>query len=168
MRRLLLALILTALVGAAASVPSASAARGAGCRTAEVQVHNEAVFGHFATLAGAKALEKRAEAVSFQGIKIENDGCGDYEVEIDGADRVADRVSFAAEAQKAGFQVTFEQTRPPLERKPDTRSARPSGGREAARRRRDDEAGEFGSGRFPALLPLGAAACPDDLLGLRA
>jgi hypothetical protein len=118
MRRLLLALILAALAGAAAAVPPAFAATGASCRTAEVQVHNEAVFGHFPTLAGAKALEKRAEAVSFQGIKIENDGCGDYEVEIDGADRSADRVSFAAEAQKAGFQVTFEQTRPPLERKP--------------------------------------------------
>lgn len=77
-------------------------------------MHDEAVFGHFSTLAAAKALKKSAEAWSFKGIKIENDGCGDFEVEIDGADNSADRSSFSLEAQKAGFPVTFEQTAPPL------------------------------------------------------
>src|SRR5438477_353305 len=38
----------------------------------------------------------------------------DVEVEIDGADRGADRSSFANEAARAGFQVTFEQTLPPM------------------------------------------------------
>jgi hypothetical protein len=57
----------------------------------------------------------RQGALGFKGIKIENDGCGDFEVEIDGADRQADRSSFAEEAKKAGFPVTFEQTAPPLE-----------------------------------------------------
>jgi hypothetical protein len=78
-------------------------------------VHNEAVFGHFSTLAAAKELKARAAALGFAGIKIENEGCGDFEVEIDGADRQADRVSFAKEAAKAGFPVTFEQTAPPMQ-----------------------------------------------------
>jgi hypothetical protein len=120
MRRMLLVLPFAALAGAMASaLPGTSAAvTGAGCRTAEVQVHDEAVFGHFATLAAAKALKKRAASVGFHGIKIENDGCGDYEVEIDGADTSAVRSSFAAEAHKAGFEVTFEQTGPPLKPPP--------------------------------------------------
>jgi hypothetical protein len=122
MRRLLIALPVASLAAAAASVlpPAATPARvsAASCRTAEVQVHDEAVFGHFASPGPANALKKRAAALGFQGIKIESDGCADYEVEIDGADRSADRVSFAAEAQRAGFPVTFEQIGPPLDRKP--------------------------------------------------
>ena len=115
-RRLLLALpVATLAATAAGALPGGvGASPAASCRTAEVQVHDEAVFGHFATLAQATALMKRALAHNFQGTKIEDDGCGDYEVEIDGADTSPVRVSFAAEAQKAGFPVTFEQTAPPL------------------------------------------------------
>ena len=80
-------------------------------------MHNEAVFGHFSTLAAAKALKARAASVDFKGIKIENEGCGDFEVEIDGADRQADRTSFALEASRAGYPVTFEQTAPPMQYK---------------------------------------------------
>jgi hypothetical protein len=79
-----------------------------------VRQHNEAVFGHFASRADALKLKARAKALGFQGIKIEDDGCGDFEVEIDGADTQADRTSFANEAARAGFQVTFEQTAPPM------------------------------------------------------
>jgi hypothetical protein len=89
--------------------------RAAACGTAEVRVHDEAVFGHFSTLAAAKRLRTHAAAFGFKGIKIENEGCGDFEVEIDGADRQADRASFAAEAAKVGFQITFEQIAPPLQ-----------------------------------------------------
>jgi hypothetical protein len=78
-------------------------------------VHDEAVFGHFSTLAAAKKLKARAAKLGFAGIKIENEGCGDFEVEIDGADRQADRASFATEAVKAGFPVTFEEIAPPME-----------------------------------------------------
>ena len=78
-------------------------------------MHNEAVFGHFSTLAAAKKLKARAAPFGFAGIKVENEGCGDFEVEIDGADRQADRSSFAQEASKAGFPVTFEQTAPPMQ-----------------------------------------------------
>jgi hypothetical protein len=98
-----------AAVAAAALLAAAPA-----CRTTEIRQHDEAVFGHFATLAAARAHAVKPRRLRFQGIKIENDGCGDYEVEIDGADTQQQRTSFAAEASKAGFQVTFEQTGDPL------------------------------------------------------
>jgi hypothetical protein len=110
--------VLVILVGCAACAGAAGARSSeapAACTKAEVRVHNEAVFGHFSTLAAAKKLKKRAAALGFAGIKIENEGCGDFEVEIDGADRQADRASFSLEAAKAGFYVTFEQTAPPME-----------------------------------------------------
>jgi hypothetical protein len=110
--------VLVILVGCAAYAGAAGARSSeapAACTKAEVRVHNEAVFGHFSTLAAAKKLKKRAAALGFAGIKIENEGCGDFEVEIDGADRQADRASFSLEAAKAGFYVTFEQTAPPME-----------------------------------------------------
>ena len=115
MRRLALVASLLALTGSAALTASARAATGEpACRTAEVRQHNEAVFGHFSSRVAAKKLKARAAALGFKGIKIEDDGCGDFEVEIDGADTQADRSSFAKEAAGAGFQVTFEQTAPPM------------------------------------------------------
>jgi hypothetical protein len=99
----------TALGSRAAGQPPAA------CQIAEVRTHDEAVFGHFATRAQALALARRAGKLGFRGIKIENEGCGDFEVEIDGADNAADRNSFAREAKKAGFLVTFEQTGPPMQ-----------------------------------------------------
>jgi hypothetical protein len=84
------------------------------CRTSEVRVHDEAVFGHFSTRAAAKRLAARATRAQLMGVKIEDDGCGDYEVEIDGADTDKDRGSFAREAGKLGFEITFEQQAPPM------------------------------------------------------
>lgn len=109
---LLLFVTCAACAGAAAAHTTAAAAT---CAKPEVRVHDEAVFGHFSTLAAAKQLKARAAAFGFAGIKIENEGCGDFEVEIDGADRQADRTSFTREAAKAGFYVTFEQTAPPMQ-----------------------------------------------------
>ena len=115
MRRLALLATFVALTTSAAGSTAAWAATGEpACRTAEVRQHDEAVFGHFANRADALKLKARARAKGFQGIKVEDDGCGDFEVEIDGADREADRSSFANEASRAGFQVTFEQTLPPM------------------------------------------------------
>jgi hypothetical protein len=86
-----------------------------GCTTPEVRTHNEAVFAHFPTAAQATAFAQKPRGLGFQGIKIENDGCGDFEVEIDGADTEKDRSSFAAEAAKSGFWITFEQRGDPLD-----------------------------------------------------
>ena len=117
MRRAAVLSLLFVCAAFAAGAAARPAAAPATCITPEVRVHNEAVFGHFATLAAAKSLKARAARVGFAGIKIENDGCRDFEVEIDGADRQADRTSFAQEASRAGFPVTFEQTAPPMQYK---------------------------------------------------
>jgi hypothetical protein len=114
-RRVLLLVLLAAAALAATARPAAALTGEPACRKAEVRQHNEAVFGHFAKRAAAKKVKAKAAALGFAGIKIENDGCGDFEVEIDGADSAADRSSFATEARKAGFLVTFEQTAPPME-----------------------------------------------------
>jgi hypothetical protein len=113
MYRVAFSLLLVTCAAFAAGAAAGPAAAPA-CVAPEVRVHNEAVFGHFSTLAAAKTLKSRAAAVGFGGIKVENDGCGDFEVEIDGADRQADRASFAKEASRAGFPITFEQTAPPM------------------------------------------------------
>ena len=84
------------------------------CRTAEIRQHDEVVFGHFSTRAAAARMLKSAHRVGFYGLKIEDDGCGDFEVEIDGADTDQQRGSVAREAAKAGFQLTFEQTGDPM------------------------------------------------------
>jgi hypothetical protein len=115
-RRMLFALILGALLAAATS--QSGAARTADCRTPFLRTHDRAVFGHFPTLAAAKALAAKAKKLGFEGIVIDNNGCGDFEALINGADKTADRTSFAAEAQKAGFPVTFDELAPPLHRKP--------------------------------------------------
>jgi hypothetical protein len=85
------------------------------CRAPEVRTHNEAVFGHFSSRGAAIAYARKPRGQGFRGIKIEDDGCGDFELEIDGADTQQQRSSFAAEAAKSGFQVTFEQRGEPLQ-----------------------------------------------------
>lgn len=108
------ALVIAAL--AAVAVPAAApAAAPPACRTAEVRQHDEAVFGHFATRAAALKFARKPKSLLFQGLKVENDGCGDFELEIDGADTQQQRSSFAAEAKRAGFEVTFEQTGEPTQ-----------------------------------------------------
>lgn len=88
------------------------------CRAPEVRAHDEVVFGHFATRAAAKKMASKATHAQLMGTKIENEGCVDYEVEIDGADTDKDRGSFAAEAGKLGFEITFEQTADPMAYQP--------------------------------------------------
>ena len=118
-KRSILVLALAGALGAAiagtASGRVVVGTRPAACQTVEKRIHTEAVFGHFSSRAQGLALARRARKVGFKGIKIEDEGCGDFEVEIDGADKLADRTSFAREAQKAGFPVTFEQTGPPTQ-----------------------------------------------------
>jgi hypothetical protein len=104
--------LVAALAAAAllAAVPS--------CRATEIRQHDEAVFGHFASLAAARAYAAKPRRLGFRGLKIENEGCGDFELEIDGADTQATRSSVAAEAAKSGYQVTFEQRGEPLQPPP--------------------------------------------------
>jgi hypothetical protein len=108
-------LSLAALAAAIAAVHvGAALAAPAACQRAPLPTNDKAVFGHFATRAAAVAYGKKAASFGFKGIYIDDRGCGDFQVEIGGADKTADRTSFAAEAEKAGFKVTFEQTGDPL------------------------------------------------------
>jgi len=109
------ALVIAALSAAAALPAAASAAAPPSCRTKEIRQHGEIVFGHFSTRAAALAYARKPKRFAFQGVKVEDDGCGDFEVEMDGADTEQQRSSVAAEARKAGFQVTFEQTGEPMQ-----------------------------------------------------
>jgi len=105
---------------ATAAAASAGAAHAAipTCAKPEVRYHNRAVFGHFATAAAAKKLARAAASQGFKGIKIVDKGCGDFQVMIDGADDQLTRNRFAAEASRAGYQVTFEQTAPAMRYQP--------------------------------------------------
>ena len=114
MRRILV-LACVGLLGAVAANGAAARVTLVPCQNAEPRQHDEVVFGHFPSRAEALALSRKAGKLGFKGIKIENKGCGNYQVAIGGADDVADRVSFAREAARAGFQVTFEQTGPPMQ-----------------------------------------------------
>jgi|GEM_PF-6456823 len=112
-----LALFAALAAAAAVALPALAGATAPGepaCRTAEVRVHDEVVFGHFASRSQAAALARRARKLGYMGIKLENEGCGDYEVEIDGADTQKQRTSFAAEAAKSGYNITFEQIAAPM------------------------------------------------------
>jgi len=109
------AVVLTAF-GAGQTVARASSEPP--CRTLAQRSHINAVFGHFATLAGAKAYEAKAAAKVFKGLQVVNNGCGDYEVFIGGADSSSQQSSFYAEVRKAGLHVSYQQSAPPLQYAP--------------------------------------------------
>jgi hypothetical protein len=106
------------LAVAASSLAATANAAIPACAKPEVRYHDRAVFGHFATQGAASAMKRRAAKLGFQGIKIVDKGCGDFQVMIDGADTQKQRSSFAGEASRAGFQVTFEQIAPPMAYQP--------------------------------------------------
>lgn len=115
MRRLLALASVAVLAVAAAGTSGAIGATPVPCQNAEARQHDEVVFGHFSSRAQALSISRRAAKLGFKGIKIEDKGCGDFQVAIGGADDPAGRESFAREAQKAGFEITFEQTGPPMQ-----------------------------------------------------
>jgi hypothetical protein len=117
MKRLGAAVVIVVLSVVAAQTV-ARAASEPPCRTMAPRSHINAVFGHFSTLSGAKAYKAEAAAKVFKGLQIVNNGCGDYEVYIGGADRPSDQSSFYKEARDAGFHVTYQQSAPPMQFQP--------------------------------------------------
>jgi len=99
------------LVGLGTFLALGSVAAGgrtaAGCRTAETNRDTEAVFGHFATRAAAADFLAVAEHRGFKGFEVENDGCGDFELESAEITQ-AQRSAFAHEAEVSKIQVTWE------------------------------------------------------------
>src|SRR5581483_5580593 len=113
MRRYRLLLVsLLAVAGAAATAAAAGSVKAPSCRVVDTGTHAEGVFGHFATEAEAQGFLRVVESRHVLGFQVENDGCGDYEVENDAIDR-AQRTAFANESGRNGFEVSWEQSTPP-------------------------------------------------------
>jgi hypothetical protein len=78
------------------------------CRSHPVEGGLAAVFGHRESPAAATKLLRQAEAAGFRGLRVQQDSCGDWEVDLYGLKTPAQRHELGAEARKAGFNVTFE------------------------------------------------------------
>src|SRR5204863_4207472 len=102
------------VLAAAASLAGLARADGAarGCRTVEKTGTTEAVFAHFATRAQADAFVNGVAAEKgFKGLVVEDDGCGDFEVENPSI-RQGQRSALVLEAAQSALQISFEQTTP--------------------------------------------------------
>lgn len=100
-----------ALVGVVAiglAVAASSGNTAGGCRTEDKGNDGEAVFGHYAKLAPAQQLRARLVRLGFKQTVVENDGCGDYEVEQPGLNSPKQRADFVREVVGAKLQVAFE------------------------------------------------------------
>jgi hypothetical protein len=78
------------------------------CRSDALQGGLNAVFGHRRTRKAAQLLASQARAVGFLGLRVQQDSCGDWEVDLRGLTRAADRRDFRLEAARVGFHVHFE------------------------------------------------------------
>jgi hypothetical protein len=78
------------------------------CRSHPVEGGLAAVFGHRRTPAAAQKLLQRAGASGFRGLRVQQDRCGDWEVDLYGLKTPAQRRDLRAEAHKVGLDVTFE------------------------------------------------------------
>jgi hypothetical protein len=68
-----------------------------------------AVFGHRRTKRAALRLQARAERLGFPGLQVQQDSCGDWEVDLYGLKTAAQRREFKAEAASVGFHIVFER-----------------------------------------------------------
>jgi hypothetical protein len=106
------AVLVTGLVLVALGVTGGSSARLHACAAPDSLSSSwEAVFGHDSSSAGAEALRARLVASFFQNATLEQDGCGDIEVEVPGGaglDTEAQRKDFLIEARQQHFTVHFE------------------------------------------------------------
>jgi hypothetical protein len=79
------------------------------CRSRLPQGGLNAVFGHRRTQHAAQVLATRAQAAGFLGLDVQQDRCGDWEVDLAGLKTAAQRRDFRHEAESVGFHVTFER-----------------------------------------------------------
>jgi hypothetical protein len=78
------------------------------CRSHPVEGGLAAVFGHRRTRRAALKLKADAERLGFQGLRVQQDRCRDWEVDLYGLKTAAQRHEFAAEAGRAGFHIVYE------------------------------------------------------------
>jgi hypothetical protein len=78
------------------------------CRSTPSQGGVAAVFGHRRTHHAAIVLMRRASADGFQNLQVQQDRCGDWEVDLDGVTTAKQRAALRDEARRAGYHLTFE------------------------------------------------------------
>ena len=78
------------------------------CRSHGVEGGLAAVFGHRRTKRAALKLQAEAERLGFQGLRVQQDRCRDWEVDLYGLKTSTQRHEFAAEAARVGFHIVYE------------------------------------------------------------
>jgi hypothetical protein len=67
------------------------------------------VFGHRRTHEAALRLRAKAERLGFLGLKVQQDRCNDWEVDLYGLQTAEQRREFVREARSVGFHIVYEQ-----------------------------------------------------------
>jgi hypothetical protein len=78
------------------------------CRSQPVRGGLAAVFGHRRSHRAAVVLMRAASAKGFQNLQVLQDRCGDWEVDLYGAETAKQRAGLRREAAVAGYRLTFE------------------------------------------------------------
>jgi cell division septation protein DedD len=79
------------------------------CRSHPVEGGLAAVFGHRPTKRAALRLQAEAERLGFLGLRVQQDRCRDWEVDLYGLKTSAQRHEFSAEAARVGFHIVYER-----------------------------------------------------------
>ena len=79
------------------------------CRSTPVRGDVAAVFGHRRTRRGAIVLMRRATALGFQNLQVQQDRCNDWEVDLYGVTTAKQRAALRREGRRAGYHITFER-----------------------------------------------------------
>jgi hypothetical protein len=108
------AAVLTGLTGMAQAREFQQEAARAGlhvlieCRSGPFRGGLAAVFGHRRSQRAAVVLMRDATAKGFQNLQVQQDRCGDWEVDLYGVDTAKQRVALRREAATAGYRLRFE------------------------------------------------------------
>jgi len=78
------------------------------CRSHPVEGGLAAVFGHRRTRRAAVRLERTAAHYGFKDLRVVQDKCKDWEVDLYGADTSRQRAELRREAATAGYHLRFE------------------------------------------------------------
>lgn len=78
------------------------------CRTHAATGGLSAVFGHRRTKAAAEQLAGQAASFGFSGLVVQQDACGDWEVDLPGLETAAQRSEFRRQAESVGLAIRFE------------------------------------------------------------
>jgi hypothetical protein len=78
------------------------------CRSHPVEGGLAAVFGHRRTHRAAVRLERKAAHYGFKDLRVVQDKCKDWEVDLYGLTTTAQRSAFAREAASVGLHVVYE------------------------------------------------------------